>query len=491
MPPSGGGVDPSGTGATGSSGAAKKTSRGLFADVLAGKKAEKSVDIDEMKEVETKSYKLPRMPPNSIVTFLRNKFKSLAEYNWNSALIRGNPFFLITIGFSPKETTKEIFDSDLKEAQQFSIEINGRKIVFEAIDKEELDKDGSIVPRMALNLIIKNFPKTLAKAPELIRKALEKYVTFNEVLEVKLVKEDGIYMGKAVIPVKEFKKQAPPKRFQMPMVYFKKNGDMKDEDGEYVAEENCFQEVFLQPLGFDRVGEKKVEPAPEPVKYCTICTADDHVKWKCPKFKKKPNNNNGKFGGYTFRCPHCKRNDYGCERKENRLDLSGCKNAEDIKNGKFNFSKPKEKKTREGASSSRLVHFGGETESMRSTPLKAKRSRTMAEADGEQGGWITKTSGKGKRKNRFTSSSIGMTIPSVLEEFKDGYGEDKLNQNHINFKNPKSNENNASMSGMSSDEEEAGNTEVPESRGNQDITTTPAVTRSQRKQIGQEPQLRK
>ena len=104
------------------------------------------------------------MPPNSIVTFLRNKFKSLAEYNWNSALIRGNPFFLITIGFSPKETTKEIFDSDLKEAQQFSIEINGRKIVFEAIDKEELDKDGSIVPRMALNLIIKNFPKTLAKS---------------------------------------------------------------------------------------------------------------------------------------------------------------------------------------------------------------------------------------------------------------------------------------------------------------------------------------
>ena len=364
MPPEGGsaGAPPGGTSSSAGTdpnggNPPKKIFRGLFADVLAGKKRESSCSVNQIqpKKELVRAYRLNRMPPNGLISFIENKFKTASSATWNSSIVRGNSFYVLTVGFNKEGCAEVDCVRDYKEAATFQIKINDKTIKFTAIDAVEQDRNGTLIPRLAKNLILRNFPLALANAPEIVKDSLKEFCTFDKLSEVKLIKENGLYLGKAVIPVKKFT-QIPPSRFLMPMVFYQE--DLMGEDGKYTIEPDCFQEVFLTPLGFDKEGANKVPRAQNIQKRCAKCQSIEHLIADCPR-----NNFKKKYVGQKCLAPGgCGRFDQGCTRDE-------CKNMKEIQEGNFVFKKPV---YREQKSAVRFAEAG-----THSTPAKAsKRKKT-------------------------------------------------------------------------------------------------------------------
>ena len=459
----------SGTGGSSAS-QTKKSFRGLFADTASKGKKEESCDAKNLlKSLKFRSYRLSKMPPNSLTAFLGKKFKTFRSYTWNGAIIKGNNFYIITIGF---DQSSPLASYDWRDSSSFSIQYNGADVHFNAIDEEELDKNGSVKPRLAKNLVINNFPMALAEAPEIVKEALSEFCTFSADLEVKLIKENGIYLGKAIIAVDDFKKKLPPTKFRMPMTYY--------EDGKYKKEEGCFTEVYLKPLGFDRTAE--FEKPEEQVKTCFYCKKEGHIKWQCEEWKKKQekfkNSKRGKKRGP--RCAVCKQSDLACTKEK-------CLRQEDIDKGIFDFRR-KEVEERStnfmtfGESRSRAERNSFKRKQPGSSntagtkrlnfdlgpPLPVKTSNPFDVLQVQSAGLGISTPKKSSTSTRnLITANVAPNAP-YRQPSRDGYNENRLqNNNYINLKNSQTSQVEIHDETLMNDS----NVVVPESQDNQNENT--------------------
>ena len=342
-----------------------------------------------------KSYLIRSLPPDGFNDFIEEKFKSINYNVINKIKINGQFRMVLKLGFN---SAMDSYASDIKEADKFSIKIGRRSVEYVALSGDQVDKAGTHRPRLAKNLKIFKLPLELAQNPEYIRKALEKFVQFEDDIKVVMLREgeNQIFRGTVVIPVKSFLAVPADPGLLIDFPYL-----IQKEDGSFEVDEMGLHCLKIQCIGFD--AEKVTKVHRDPI-ICRYCKNEGHMQRNClqkarddrelrllQEDKKKSNS----------RCNRCYSTEFNCTR-------SKCKNPEIQKD---RFLSAQEKKQLE------LLHIEEEKQKIAEQegdwiPVTKKTRRkkkavhyeeSTRHSDEESKSRYEKVSGRRRRKNSASS----------------------------------------------------------------------------------------
>jgi len=214
-------------------------------------------------------YKFSQNPPIGLKHYLVKKYK-LSSLVLNKLLIDGKLQIIATAIFKNK--------SDYDDAEVINVKIDGKDHTFEALKKvSEDDKNtpkGIYVPRRVKRVNLRYVPKHMA-TPEILRKIYSDYFSFEDKYVTPISYKDGLYTGRIVILVSEFKKI--PAKFKE-IDYLDSDSKVFDIPIKVQIEVQC--SWFL--LGENGLGKDSAPP-----KKCHYCKRTGHFIGQCVRLRQK------------------------------------------------------------------------------------------------------------------------------------------------------------------------------------------------------------
>ena len=279
-----------------------------------------------------RSYVLKRMPPKGYKKNFLTKFQSMVYCVMNKYFINGYYYPVLCLRFS-KNQCAETFEDDYKNSEEIKFDIDGVDTIIKAADTNLLDKEGTFKPRIAKTVTFEEMPNALAERPDLVKEALAKYMSFEDGAKLTKVYENGCFLGKMCLSVKDFK-LVPRYQFEFPAVY------LSSDKEQYITDDNvkATVEVLVSCQGYHK-GDGGIGVEPKIIK-CTYpkCRKTGHLIKDCPmmsadKQRKKDAKAAPKLPKKLFYCNKC-------YRRSNKCTENFCGNLAEIAKGKFTNQRP-------------------------------------------------------------------------------------------------------------------------------------------------------
>ena len=347
-----------------------ENSKKSFAAAATGTRyIEKESDVNSLFSTEQKwrSYQLKGQLPLGFNKYIEEKFKSCNFFTFMKYKRKtgGDLCAVLKLGF---DMTKDSGEADYNSSIQLKTKIGETEITLDSIDKQQLDKNGTLIPRSSKAFILRGLTHELVQNNDLIKSKLEKYADFGENFTIKPIKEGPnlMFKGKAIIKVNKFINERPPREINFPVYYFDPTNDtlVADPEGTTV------------PIRVAVTGCELEKVAPEPKReefLCHGCGKPGHIKRFCPERK--------------FFCNTCEGYNTGCS-------VGNCLNEENIRNGIFLSRHERTKNIREDKQKDLEQRRKIEEDNMRKETArsilkiqndKSKRAgKTMTQADVER-----------------------------------------------------------------------------------------------------------
>ena len=272
-----------------------------YSDVVNGKNISPVRKLKQTNMVHR--YALRGLPPNGFSYFIKNKFKSINMCVINRIKRSGVSIPSLTLGFTDR--------TDFRNAQQFSCNLNGRLITFEA-EKADVSDCATLVcePKVAKNMFLSNVPYEIVTGDQQFVNLFAPLAEFD-IENVTLSLVNGVFEGQMVIPVTKYIRK-PPKLYEIALVCPVTDTSIEDT--------NVVVRIFATGVPLTEGLEQY--PEPEFKLLCYYCKSVGHERKDCPKLKS---------GGVSngTRCKICGFSSSGCTRKK-------CKNIADVVKGNLN-----------------------------------------------------------------------------------------------------------------------------------------------------------
>ena len=164
----------------------------------------------------SRTFRLRGPPPAGMVHYLDLKWNHCVQNQIIKYKIEGKTVWCLRVSF---DGSSEDGRNEWTDAKTITYQFNKTVIRLTSLESNEIDSKGTIKPRLMKSVVMIGIDYGLTLAPEIVKDQLKEFMEFEEKADIKIVKRDGKFRGKAWLPVKRFIK-VPPREFEMPIVQY-------------------------------------------------------------------------------------------------------------------------------------------------------------------------------------------------------------------------------------------------------------------------------